>query len=156
MAVSLIASRAPRGLALSRRGFIVSCVNLTTAVGLTARGSPSTETQQHLCGDLFAFTAPDRPEVVFAVTLPAQRGVGRKCIGLKPTFGLALAGPPLSLRALSRQSGFESNDAHRNNSVAAKPSAVRTACSVAISSMSLRMSRPAIADQQTLAWCWSA
>jgi hypothetical protein len=50
MAVSLIASRAPRGLALSRRGFIVSCVNLTTAVGLTARGSPSTETQQHLCG----------------------------------------------------------------------------------------------------------
>jgi hypothetical protein len=72
MAVSLIASRAPRGLALSRRGFIVSCVNLTTAVGLTARGSPSTETQQHLCGDLFAFTAPDRPEVVFAVTLPAQ------------------------------------------------------------------------------------
>jgi hypothetical protein len=32
------------------------------------------------------------------------RGVGRKCIGLKPTFGLALAGLPLSLRALSRQS----------------------------------------------------
>ena len=32
------------------------------------------------------------------------RGVGRKCICLKPTFGLALAGLPLSLRALSRQS----------------------------------------------------
>jgi hypothetical protein len=69
MAVSLTASRAPGGLAPSRRGFIVGCAGLATAIGATAGGAPSIETQ-HLAGDLFAFTAPDRPEVVFAVTLP--------------------------------------------------------------------------------------
>jgi hypothetical protein len=58
------------GLALSRRRFIVGCVSLTTAVGLTPGGARSTETQQRLSGDLFAFTAPDRREVVFAVALP--------------------------------------------------------------------------------------
>ena len=69
MAVSLTASLAPGGLALFRRRFIVGCVSLTTAIGLT---TGATETQQRLSGDLFAFTAPDRPEVVFAVILPAQ------------------------------------------------------------------------------------
>jgi hypothetical protein len=72
MAVSLTASLAPGGPALSRRRFIVGCVSLTTAIGLTPGGARSTETQQRLSGDLFAFTATDRPEVVFAVTLPAQ------------------------------------------------------------------------------------
>jgi hypothetical protein len=60
------------GFALSRRRFIVGWVSLTTAIGLTTGGARTTETQQRLSGDLFAFTAPDRPEVVFAVTLPAQ------------------------------------------------------------------------------------
>jgi hypothetical protein len=68
MAVSLTASRAHGGFAPSRRGFIVGCAGLATAIGATA-GGPSIEAQ-HLAGDLFAFTAPDRPEVVFAVTLP--------------------------------------------------------------------------------------
>src|ERR1700730_13644559 len=69
MAVSLTASRALGGLAPSRRGFIVSCAGLATAFSLRAGGARSNETR-HLAGDLFAFTAPDRPEVVFAVTLP--------------------------------------------------------------------------------------
>ena len=69
MPVSLTAPLAPGGLAHSRRGFIVGGVGLATAIGLTAGGARSTETR-HLAGDLFAFTAPDRPEVVFAVTLP--------------------------------------------------------------------------------------
>jgi hypothetical protein len=60
------------GLALSRRRFVVGCVSLTTAVGLMPGGARSTETQQRLSGDLFAFTAPDCPEVVFAVTLPTR------------------------------------------------------------------------------------
>jgi hypothetical protein len=71
MPVSLTAPRAPGGLAPSRRGFIVGCAGLATAIGLTPGGARSTETR-HLAGDLFAFTAPDRPEVVFAVTLPPQ------------------------------------------------------------------------------------
>ena len=61
MAVSLTASRAPGGLAPSRRGFIVGCAGLATAIGATVGGARSTETQQRLSGDLFAFTAPDRP-----------------------------------------------------------------------------------------------
>jgi hypothetical protein len=69
MVVSLIASRALRGLALSRRGFILGCTGLATAIGEAAGGARSIETQ-HLAGDLFAFTAPDCPEVVLAVTLP--------------------------------------------------------------------------------------
>ena len=72
MAVSLTVSRAPGGWALSRRSFIVGCVSLTTAIGPTTGGARSTETQQRLSGDLFAFTAPDCPEVVFAVTLPTR------------------------------------------------------------------------------------
>jgi hypothetical protein len=60
------------GLALSRRRFVAGCVSLTTAVGLTPGGARSTETQQRLSGDLFAFTAPVCPEVVFAVALPAH------------------------------------------------------------------------------------
>jgi hypothetical protein len=71
MAACLTASRAPGGLTPSRRGFIVGCAGLATAIGAMAGGAPSIETQ-HLTGDLFAFTAPDRPEVVFAVALPAQ------------------------------------------------------------------------------------
>ena len=63
MPVSLTAPLAPGGLAPSRRGFIVGGVGLATAIGLTAGGARSTETR-HLAGDLFAFTAPDRPEVV--------------------------------------------------------------------------------------------
>jgi hypothetical protein len=56
MAVSLTASSRP-----SRRGFIVGCAGLATAIGATAVGAtavggPSIETQ-HLAGDLFAFTA---------------------------------------------------------------------------------------------------
>jgi hypothetical protein len=72
MPVPLTAPRAPRGFAPSRRGFIVVCAGLATAIGLTAEGARSTETRQRLAGDLFAFTAPDRPEVIFAVTLPPQ------------------------------------------------------------------------------------
>jgi hypothetical protein len=72
MRVPLTAPPTPRGFAPSRRGFIVGCAGLATAVGLTAEGARSTETRQHLAGDLFAFTAPDRSEVVFAVTLPPQ------------------------------------------------------------------------------------
>jgi hypothetical protein len=74
MAVSLTVSRAPGGWALSRRSFIVGCVSLTTAIGPTTGGARSTETQQRLSGDLFAFTAPDRPEVVLAVTVPQPFG----------------------------------------------------------------------------------
>jgi hypothetical protein len=69
MAVSLTASRAPRGFAPSRRGFIVVCAGLATAIGAAAGGARSIETQ-HLAGDLFAFTAPDCLEVILAVTLP--------------------------------------------------------------------------------------
>ena len=69
MSLSLTAPLAPGGLVHSRRGFIVGGVGLATAIGLAAGGAWSTETR-HLAGDLFAFTAPDRPEVVFAVTLP--------------------------------------------------------------------------------------
>jgi hypothetical protein len=69
MAVSLAASHALRGLAPSRRGFILGCTGLATAIGEAAGGARSIETQ-HLAGDLFAFMAPDRPEVVLAVTLP--------------------------------------------------------------------------------------
>jgi hypothetical protein len=72
MPVPLTAPRAPRGFAPSRRGFIVVCAGLATAIGLTAEGARLTETRQRLAGDLFAFTAPDRPEVVLAVTLPPQ------------------------------------------------------------------------------------
>ena len=70
MSLSLMTAR-PAGLAPSRRGFLVGCAGLATAIGLTAAGARSTETR-HLAGDLFAFTAPDCPEVVFAVTLPPQ------------------------------------------------------------------------------------
>ena len=73
MAVSLTASLAPGGLALSRRRFILCGVSLTTAIGLTTGGARSTETQQRFSGDLFAFTAPDHPEVVFAVTGSRER-----------------------------------------------------------------------------------
>ena len=72
MPVSLSAPVAPGGLRHSRRGFIVGCASLTTATGLRAGCARSTETRQRLSGDLFAFTAPDRPDVVFAVTLPAH------------------------------------------------------------------------------------
>jgi hypothetical protein len=72
MPVPLTAPRAPRGFAPSRRGFIVVCAGLATAIGVAAEGARSTEIRQHLGGDLFAFIAPDRPEVVFAVTLPPQ------------------------------------------------------------------------------------
>ena len=68
MSLSLMTAR-PAGLAPSRRGFLVGCAGLATAISLTPRGAWSTETR-HLTGDLFAFTAPDCPEVVFAVTLP--------------------------------------------------------------------------------------
>jgi hypothetical protein len=57
MAVSLTASRTRGGMAPSRRGFIVGCAGLATAIGAKAGGTPSIETQ-HLAGDLFAFTAP--------------------------------------------------------------------------------------------------
>jgi hypothetical protein len=70
MPVSLSGRLAPGGFAPSRRGFIVGCAGLATAIGATVGGARSTETQQRLSGDLFAFTAPDRPDVVFAVTLP--------------------------------------------------------------------------------------
>jgi hypothetical protein len=69
MAVSLTASRAPGGLALSRRSFILGCTGLATVIGAAAGGARSIETQ-HFAGDLFAFTAPDCLEVVLAVTLP--------------------------------------------------------------------------------------
>ena len=71
MPVTLTTPLAPGGLAPSRRGFIAGCAGLATTIGLTAAGARSTETR-HLAGDLFAFTAPDCPEVVFAVTLPPQ------------------------------------------------------------------------------------
>jgi hypothetical protein len=71
MAVSLTASRAPGGMAPSRRGFIVGCAGLATAIGATVGGARSTETR-HVAGELFAFTAPDSPDVVFAVTLPSH------------------------------------------------------------------------------------
>jgi hypothetical protein len=72
MPVSLSGRLAPGGFAPSRRGFIVGCAGLATAIGATVGGARSTETQQRLSGDSFAFTAPDRPDVVFAVTLPAH------------------------------------------------------------------------------------
>ncbi len=71
MPVSLTGPRVSGGLAPSRRGFIAGCAGLATAIGLTPGAARSTETR-HLAGDLFAFTAPDRPEVVFAVALPPQ------------------------------------------------------------------------------------
>ena len=70
MSVSLMTAR-PAGLAPSRRGFLVGCAGLATAISLTPRGAWSTETR-HLTGDLFAFTAPDCPEVVFAIALPPR------------------------------------------------------------------------------------
>jgi hypothetical protein len=71
MPVTLTAPLVPGGLAPSRRGFIAGCAGLATAIGLTAGGARTTETRP-LAGELFAFTALDRPEVVFAVTLPPQ------------------------------------------------------------------------------------
>ena len=70
MSVSLMTSRAP-GLAPSRRGFLVGCAGLATAISLTPGGAWSTKTR-HLDGDLFAFAAPDRPDVVFAIALRPQ------------------------------------------------------------------------------------
>ena len=67
MSVSSMTARAP-GLAPSRRGFLVGCAGLATAIGLIPGGARSTDARQ-LSGDLFAFTAPDRPDVVFAVAL---------------------------------------------------------------------------------------
>ena len=60
MAVSLTASRAPGGMAPSRRGFIVGCAGLATAIGATVGGARSTETR-HVAGELFAFTAQTAP-----------------------------------------------------------------------------------------------
>jgi hypothetical protein len=98
MPVTLTAPLAPGCSAPSRRGFIAGCAGLATAIGLTAEGARSTETR-HLAGDLFAFTAPDRPEVVFAVTLPPQPfGQTERELGQRAIF------PPPGSTALSAAS----------------------------------------------------
>jgi len=63
-----------------------------------------------------------------------------------PTSALWRASSPESQRPF-RDGAASSycNDAHRNNSTAAKPSAVRTACSLAHICMSSRLSGPAFA-----------